>query len=460
MAHSELGLGQGEGELIRPHVAPLAAVAVAATLTSTSILVAAAGPEPPDPERQLTRTVEASTVQVHRGMTLERFRFVGHSALDGFGDYGDVWGHGDFAYVGTRCGDAGRGGDGVQVVSVRHPRHPKVVSTLPNPLFTRVEDVVVIDVETASFVGSLAVVGVQSCGGPDVVPGLRFFDVTDPTHPSLLGHWDLPKGTVGCHEIDAVERADGMVLAGCARSSIDHDVSLGQDSVHIVDATDPTRPRTLANWTLGANPLRGVGWLPKRFAHSVRFEDRGTSLYVSNWDAGTVDLDISDPRTPLIVEKTKIVPPDEDGDNHSMTLAGGGRWLIIDTEDFSPAAEPGKSKLGTWGEVYIYDNRDPADTRLLGTFSTENSRSTRTDGVYTDHNTEVVKRDQLFSSWYSDGVVWWTMNGRGGTHQLGQFVPPGSPFVWGVYPLKQHDVILASDLGTGLWIVRPGGLTF
>jgi hypothetical protein len=445
---------------MRPHMTLPVAIAVAALLVAGSIVVGSASPEISDPEGQLMRAADASSAHVRREMTLERFRFMGHSALDGFGDYGDVWGHGDFAYVGTRCGEAERGGDGVQVIRVVHPRYPQLVSTLANPSFTRAEDVVVIDVETGSFSGALAVVGIQSCGGTEVVPGLRFFDVTDPTHPALLGHWDLPEGTVGCHEIDAVQRADGMVLAGCARSSIDHDVSLGKDSVHIVDATDPSRPRTLADWTLGANPIRGVGWLPKRFAHSVRFEDRGTSLYVSNWDAGTVNLDISNPRKPVIVAKTKIVPPDEDGDNHSMTLAAQGRWLIINTEDFSPAANPGKSKFGTWGEVYVYDNRDPVHTRLLGTFSTENSRSTRTDGVYTDHNTEVVKRDQLFSSWYSDGVVWWTMNGRGVTHQLGQFVPPGSPFVWGVYPLRHRRLILASDLGTGLWIVRPKGLKF
>ena len=76
-------------------------------------------------------------------MTLEHFEFVGHSELDGFADYGDVWGHGNYAYVGWRCGEDGRGGDGVQVVSLRDAAHPTVVSTLSNRPDTRVEDVVV-----------------------------------------------------------------------------------------------------------------------------------------------------------------------------------------------------------------------------------------------------------------------------------------------------------------------------
>jgi hypothetical protein len=161
------------------------------------------------------------------------------------------------------------------------------------------------------------------------------------------------------------------------------------------------------------------------------------------------------------VNKTGIVPPDEDGDNHSMTLANQGRWLVINTEDFSPVANPGKSPFGSWGEVYVYDNRPPAHPTLLGSFSTDNSRSTRTDGLYSDHNTEVVNGDQFFTSWYSDGVLWWTMNDQGVTHQIGHFVPPGPPgsaFVWGVYPLPGRGLVLASDSLTGLWVVRPKGL--
>jgi hypothetical protein len=69
--------------------------------------------------------------------TLDNFRLVGHSSLDSFGDYGDLFVHGNFAYVGSRCGEGAQGGDGVQVVDMSHPQHPRVVSTLPNPPFTR-----------------------------------------------------------------------------------------------------------------------------------------------------------------------------------------------------------------------------------------------------------------------------------------------------------------------------------
>ncbi len=380
----------------------------------------------PTPEQRLDRKIQqwkASKTQFHKGAKLDNFQLVAHTDLGGDIDFGDVYGHADFAYVGTRCGDDHQGGKGVRVVDIFNPRQPRVVSTLEGQPFTRSEDVVVIDVSTPSFTGALAVVGIQACFDSghesEVVPGIRFFDVTDPAHPTLLGHWDLPQGTVGCHEIDAVQRTDGMILAGCARNLVDHINSNGAVAIHFVDATDPANPTTVSDWTLNLDPFGGVGCLPFQFAHSVRFQDQGLSAYVSYWDHGTVHLDVANPASPAVVSTTNIVPPDEDG-----------------------------------------DNQNPA---FLGTFSTPNSRSTRDDGAFTIHNTEVVEGDQFFSSWYSDGVVWWTMEDRGESHQLGQFVPPASdapPLVWGVYPVAGKSLILASDIVSGLWIIRPKGLGF
>ncbi len=399
------------------------------------------------------------------GAVLDNFTFVGHSSLDGFGDYGDLYANGDFAYIGSRCGAAHQGGAGVQVVDISHPAHPTLVSKLPNPPFTRAEDVSVHQVRTPSFTGTLAVVGIQACFGSgheqEVVPGIRLFNVTDPKHPTLLGHWDLPQATIGCHEIDAVQRADGRVLVACARNLIDHRNSNGSTALHLIDVTNPAGPRTVADWSLNIDPNQGAGCTAAQFAHSARFEDGGNSVYVSYWDAGTVHLDVTTPSAPAVVSTTKITPPDEDGDNHSMTLANNGKWLIINTEDTSPADCPGQSAYGGWGEVHVYDNSNPKQPVFLGTFSTSNSRSARPDGEFTDHNTEVARHNQFFSSWYSDGIVWWTMTDKGATSQRGQFVPPpnnGSPTeIWGVFIDTTHNVILASDITAGLWIVKPKG---
>jgi hypothetical protein len=442
----------------------------AAAFMATS---ASADLSPPalDPDARLDAAIHAAQArgQARQVALLDNFKFVGHSDLGGDIDFGDVWGHGNYAYVGSRCGDEALGGGGVRVVDITNPTHPAVVSTLANDEFTRAEDVVVRHVSTPAFTGDLAVVGIQACFGSghegEVPTGLRFFDVTDAAHPQLLSEWDLPAGSIGCHEVDLVERPDGIVLAACARNLFDQvDFNTGEQipgAVKFVDASDPTSPQLAASWEMSVVPFGGLGCLPVEFAHSVRFEDGGNSAYVSYWDAGTVHLDMTDALAPQIVSDTLIAPPDEDGDNHSMTLANDGKWLVINPEDFSPS-DCGPDFDG-YGEAYVYDNADTDNPTFLGTFSTPDSRSTRTDGEFTVHNTEVVLGTQFFSSWYSDGIVWWTMASNGSSHQLGQFIPPASdrfgvPLVWGVYLDSGHDLILASDMGSGLWIVRPKGL--
>jgi hypothetical protein len=324
---------------------------VLAGLLAVAFISASADANPPsrslDPDARLDATIHAAQQrgQAQQPPLLDNFKFVGHSDLGGDIDFGDVWAHGDFAYVGSRCGDQALGGAGVRVVDISHPTHPTVVSTLANGEFTRAEDVVVRHVSTPSFTGDLAVVGIQAGFGSghegEVPTGLRFFDVTDAAYPQLLSEWDLPAGSIGCHEVDLVQRPDGIVLAGCARNLFDQvDFNTGEQipgAVKFVDASDPSSPQLAKSWEMPVVPFGGLGCLPVEFAHSVRFEDGGNSAYISYWDAGTVHLDIADISAPQIVSNTVIVPPDEDGDNHSMTLANGGRWLVINPEDFSPS---------------------------------------------------------------------------------------------------------------------------
>jgi hypothetical protein len=447
-------------------------VATAFAVLATVILISvpdasgrpASGRSVPGPDQRLDRAIRAwQTAGVPATpIVLRNFKLLGHNDLQGFRDFGDVFARGQEAYVGTRCGKHLAGGRGVKVLDVSDPTDPTIISTLKSDLGTRAEDVVIRDVSTPTFTGALAAVGIQQCFGSPYAAstGIKFFDVTDPADPQLLGEYLFRPGGVGCHEIDLVQRPDGRVLAGCARNLVDQ--FHGHNGVFIFDVTDPTDPIVTTRWSLGVDLLDGVGCFEFNFAHSVRFEAQGSQLYVSNWDAGTVLLDVTDPSSPQEITTTDITPPDEDGDQHSMTLANNGRWLIINPEDDSPLSCPGDPRWGGFGEAWVYDATDPANPSLLGSFSTPNSRSTRTDGDFDIHNTEVVRIAQMFSSWYSDGVVWWTMSSKGASRELGQFVPPGErgvpPLVWGVAPMDDGQVILASDITTGLWVVSPTGL--
>jgi hypothetical protein len=403
----------------------------------------------------------------------DNFLVLGHSDLGGGGLNADVWAHEKYAYVGVWSGTCPA--TGVKVADYHKPRHPKLVSVLPNDAGTSAEDVVVREVATPSFTGDLAVTGIQVCGDVDepVFRGLAFFDVTDPRHPAELGRWTAPEFSVGCHEVDLVQRPDGQVLAGCA--NVFAEQINGTDEIVLVDATDPTSPTTAGGWALGAdlgidpadNP-ENLGCFSASFDHSVRFIDDGMALYGSYWDFGAVRLDISDPSDPVYISRADVAPPDEDGDVHSVAPSRDGGTLLVNPEDFSPVDCPGDPALDGWGEVHLFDTTDPTAPVHVGTFSTPNSRTTRDDGFYSVHNTEIAKGTQAFSSWYSDGIVWWDFRNPSHPSQRGQWVPPAAedptgvfpavPIVWGVYLDRQRNLVLASDINSGLWILRPIGL--
>jgi hypothetical protein len=460
---------------------------VLATLACTGLLVAGAAPAlahpaPPgqeDPERRLLnrvrRAAERATAGRPAGVDVaftQRFEVVGHTDLGGDGFNADVWGHDGYAYVGiwgTRPGSGGCPASGVKVIDLSDPTHPTVVSVLQNPPKTTAEDVVVRSVATPSFTGDLAVVGIQDCKGW-AFQGLQLFDVTDPESPVELGRWRAPDATTGCHEVDLVQRAsDGRVLAGCSNPFAEQSFHGPRgDEVVLVDATRPTALRKAGGWRFYGDRGRvprvdGVGCFGASFNHSVRFADAGETLFASYWDAGTVNLDVSHPADPIPVGRARIVPRDGDGDSHSMTLAFGGEVLIVNPEDFCPGGRP-----RGWGQAHVFSNEDPGHTRELSVFSTWRSRRNRFDGIYTIHNTEVVLEDQAFSSWYSDGIVWWDLSDPRNPVRLGQFRPPpapdphgvfpNAPMVWGVYPDPDSDLILASDINSGLWVLRPQGM--
>ena len=452
---------------------------VAMVSLGVGVQVQAGGAQPPEPEGEpaalarLTGRLDAAPagrVRAHQSVRRDRFLVLGHSDLGGGGLNADVWAHRGYAYVGVWSGTCPA--TGVKVADYHNLRHPRLVSVLQNDPGTSAEDVVVRRVDTPAFSGDLAVTGIQVCGDLDepAFRGLQFFDVTRPRHPVELGRWEAPEFSVGCHEVDLVQRSDGLVLAGCANVLAEQINQTGE--VVVVDATDPTAPATASTWglqqDLGIDPTtteENLGCFPASFAHSVRFVDGGDRIYGSYWDFGAVLLDLTSPHAPAYLSRADVAPPDEDGDVHSLVRAG--TTLLVNPEDFSPL-ECADGGFDGWGDVQLVDVSDATDPVPVGAFSTANSRSGRTDGFYSAHNTEVAKRTQAFSSWYTDGIVWWDFADRSDPVKRGQFVPPGVPdpegvfppipIVWGVYLDRHRNLVLASDINSGLWIVRPVGL--
>ena len=88
-------------------------------------------------------------------------------------------------------------------------------------------------------------------------------------------------------------------------------------------------------------------------------------------------------------------------------------------------------------------------------------------GTWSIHNTE-VNGNRAYASWFSNGIVALDVSNPTAPSMVGQFVPPtnrryagalgvGPAEVWGVAIDPETGYIYASDMRSGLWIIKPIG---
>ena len=401
---------------------------------------------------------------------------VGHLAPPQQGGYGDVWAHKDVAYLGNLRQADCRPANGIWAIDIKNPAKPKALASFAKFPGSDGEDVWVGSVRTKAFKGDLAAVGLQRCSRQTSgFAGLALYDVTNPKKPKELGR--LATGVVsGVHEMGVVQRPDGRVLA-LAAVPYSFNLSQGrQGDLRIIDITDPRRPRQLADWDVRRDgPAETRGQLAARrdvFDHSAWPFDKGNKLFASFWAAGVQFLDISDPAAPRLIGQTPYRPEDRYRGAHSGWF-NEDETLFIQNDEAMQAV--GSGSEASWTFQRVFDTSSLERPRLLSTFATESAvpgkdGKVATDGVYSVHNA-VIEGDRSYASWYSDGVRVVDLSDPGRPEEVAWFVPPPTsprqsaataqggrrdmPVVWGVFPYK--DVVLASDMNSGLWVFRVTG---
>jgi hypothetical protein len=423
---------------------------------------------------------------------------VGHNDLGGRGFNADLWFHEGFAYVGqwgftdwtqgSKQRFCPEGDDsGVAVVDARNPSDPRDVARLQNPPGTSVEDVVVFAARYGPLAGhDIAAAGIQVCGGSrydeSFFRGLMLWDVTDPTDPEELGRVSTGCCTRGLHELEFENRDDlgqTYVYASVPTSEYPDDLSpsgrrdrLGRGDFRLIDVTDPSKPSEVSDWgvvkDLGGPPATGQGCDPDPiYGHGAEPSGDGRLAFVSYWDSGFIALDLADPTDPTFLGTTTYAP-DEDGDAHSAMYDDDRSLLFSADEDFCKNSGP-DIETG-YGYMRVYDYSDPADPVQIGEYRTPNSLGlgSQGSGDYTIHNNFLVGTD-VYISWYSDGVRVIDASDPTNPKEVAYFVPPAgqnpvkpsqrgvlsnTTQVWGVYVDEATGLVYASDMNTGLWIVR------
>src|ERR671918_790719 len=270
---------------------------------------------------------------------------------DGIADVGYFKGHAYLNAWGPECPNGG-----VHVVDVRNPRRPTKVGFLPaEPNGHPGEGIHVMSVNTPFFRGDLLLHNNEACNtaAPSTL-GFSMWDVTNPRAPRKLGQFGDTDPTpflfsTGLYHSN--HSVQGFTLGGKAFAVVvDNEEAFGPPfkDVDIFDVTNPAAPvlaseTGLEDWP-GAQGSYANGDAVNN--HDIQFKIVGgrPTLAVSYWDAGQIQLDVSDPYSARFIGDSDYRTPDPlmpqfeipEGNSHESYWSSDNRWLISTDEDFSP----------------------------------------------------------------------------------------------------------------------------
>jgi hypothetical protein len=255
-----------------------------------------------------------------------------------------------YAYVGDWGAKCQTGG--VHVVDISDAASPVKTGFLNSGGTGYVtEGLQALRIDTPDFRGDILVVSNEWClpkSNPKLNPGgITIWDITDPTDPERLvqafGDFDLHGSRANeSHSAIAWDTGEGDAYV----AAIDNEEL---EDVDLFDITDPRNPVKLAETDLPGVNVNAYG--SEKTAHDfdvLEFPDGSWHLMVSDWDAGWIDVDVTDPSKPKIVGDfdydacdrlvTTACPPE--GNAHQGEWNGDASLFIGTDEDSSPFRLP------------------------------------------------------------------------------------------------------------------------
>jgi hypothetical protein len=243
--------------------------------------------------------------------------------------------------------------NGVHVVDINDPAAPKEVDFLVSKEGSAPgEGVQALHIDTPAFDGDILVTNNETCKDPAGFGGMNIYDVTDPTDATPLAQGLGDTTVVGnrkknANEIHSVFAWD----AGDTAYAVIVDNEEGTD-VDIIDITNPAKGKLVAEYDLDETfPFITQPGLDEVFLHDVVVKQIGGRqvMLLSYWDAGYVQVDVTDPTNISYIADSDFTFPDPEaaesgltvdpeGNGHEAEFTADNSYVIGADEDFGPYA--------------------------------------------------------------------------------------------------------------------------
>ena len=272
----------------------------------------------------------------------------------------DVGVHEGYAYV-AAWGVVTCKYNGIHVVDIQDPANPEEVRFIGSKAGSYPgEGVQALEITTPKFKGDILLTNNEKCNETSGFGGINLYDVTDPESATPLyeGFGDEAVSGTGkknAHETHSVYAWDDGPKAYAAM--VDNEEAADVD---IVDITNPRKPKLIAEYNLAEKfPSITQTGMPEIFLHDmvVKQIDGRQIMLLGYWDAGYVQIDVTDPRDISLVADSdyaavdpETIPPEEEtafqtsegkpvppeGNGHQAEFTKRGNYVIGTDEDFDP----------------------------------------------------------------------------------------------------------------------------
>lgn len=375
---------------------------------------------------------------------------------------------------------------GVSVIDVTSPSDPRVAAFVPTPnehtwhiKIQVADDVLMASCEAAFY---------RPGNDPTQAwPGVRLFDVSEPTAPRELSHWtgSETKG-YGVHRSwwngGRYAYLSNLIAAPGAKY---HWREGATRVMTILDVSDPESPRHVTDYWHPVQRGEAPEPLPGE-TFGVHFplvhEDRA---YVAYSDGGFGIIDVSEPEEPRLVAHVRTFPDLTDGQTHTCVPLPERGVLVVSEEPMASFGLEGPKNIRLWDisdeenpkEISTLPIPDPTDEEPYPTYYQKGERF-GPHNLHENHQGMLRITDRVYNAYSNAGLRVFDIEDPAKPTEIASFVPPTPTTIvdprppirffdvihGGVRDVCSQDVLVdprgyvyLSGLNDGIWILEETG---
>ena len=351
---------------------------------------------------------------------------------------------------------------GWSVLDVTDPTTPQLVTYIPGPENTWTIQIQVAEGKMITALERIAP-GWGGVDGQAFAEGFFIFDVSEPTKPRRIGHFQT--GSTGTHRnfydggnfIHAAAGAPGM--AG--------------KIYRIVDIADPAKPREVGRFSL-PEQASGAATSGLKFSLHGPAHIEGTRAYLPYGDGGAIILDISELSRPRMVSQLAFRGITATQGIHTFLPLPRRRIALVNDEAIR---ENGDENLNMAGVVDIRNESQPRLISLfplpeppaetgLNNFYEKGGRFGPHNQHHPNHQACLEERDDMaYLTYFNAGLRIYDIRDPRAPKEIAYFIPPDPKTRIGTKPsqlvAQTEDVLVdrrgcvyISDKNQGIYILK------